>query len=85
VQTFRAWRTARAWAQNLKIGTNIVVCAHTRRLKAGVLRVLAEHSVRRYMYEALDTDLVVTGLQYENERFRVFAQAECDSSEAEMH
>jgi hypothetical protein len=50
-----------------------------------VLRVLAEHSVRRYMYEALDTDLVVTGLQYENERFRVFAQAECDSSEAEMH
>ena len=82
MQTFRAWRSARARALTLKIGTNIVVCAHTRRLKAGVLRVLAEHSVRRYMYVALDTPILLLQgcIMKMNVLGRVFVQAEGDSS-----
>lgn len=39
----------------LNIGTNAVVRARMRRLKAGVLQALVEHSVRRYMHVALET------------------------------
>ena len=64
VHTFRNWRLVRAWARTLKIWTNTVVLARMRRLMAGALRALVEHSVRRYMHVVLDTaDCVVTAIQ----------------------